>query len=92
MRTLSQFCDILQRKIDNSLLEYNDDGVIKTLEDNCNVTFSPWIGQIVKDLNIKFARDINIDGGEILVCNVVLKFRGLVLRSAILVNIERRTD
>ena len=92
MRTLSQFCDILQRKIDNSLLEYNDDGVIKTLEDNCNVTFSPWIGQIVKDLSIKFVRDINIDGGEILVCNVVLKFRGLVLRSAILVNIERRTD
>lgn len=92
MRTLSQFCDILQRKIDNSLLEYNDDGVIKTLEDNCNVTFSPWIGQIVKDLNIKFTRDINIDGGEILVCNVVLRFRGLVLRSAILVNIERRTD
>lgn len=91
-RTLSQFCDILQRKIDNSLLEYNDDGVIKTLEDNCNVTFSPWIGQIVKDLSIKFARDINIDGGEILVCNVVLKFRGLILRSAILVNIERRTD
>lgn len=92
MRTLSQFCDILQRKIDNSLMEYDDDGVIKTLEDNCNVTFSPWIGNLVKDLEIKFKKDINIDGGDILICNVRLVFRGLVLRVPILVNVQRRTN
>ena len=92
MRTLTQFCDILQRKIDNSLLNYNDDGVIRTLEDNCNATFSPWIGNLVKSLSIKFDRDVNIDGGDILVCNVKLKFRGLILRVPILVNVERRTD
>lgn len=92
MRTLTQFCDILQRKIDNNLLEYDDDGVIKTLEDNCNVTFSPWVGNLVKDLNINFARDINIDGGDILICKVRLVFRGLVLRVPILVNVERRSD
>lgn len=92
MRTLTQFCDILQRKIDNSLLEYNDDGVIKTLEDNCNVTFSPWIGNLVKDLSISFKRDVNIDGGDILVCDVALKFRGLILRVPIRVDVQRRTD
>jgi hypothetical protein len=92
MRTLTQFCDILQRKIDNNLLEYDDDGVIKTLEDNCNVTFSPWVGNLVKDLNINFARDINIDGGDILICKVRLVFRGLVLRVPILVNVERRSN
>ena len=92
MRTLTQFCDILQRKIDNNLLEYDDDGVIKTLEDNCNVTFSPWVGNLVKDLSISFARDINIDGGDILICKVRLVFRGLVLRVPILVNVERRSD
>lgn len=92
MRTLTQFCDILQRKIDNNLLEYDDDGVIKTLEDNCNVTFSPWVGNLVKDLSISFARDTNIDGGDILICKVRLVFRGLVLRVPILVNVERRSD
>lgn len=92
MRTLTQFCDILQRKVDNSLFEYADDGVIKTLEDNCNVTFSPWIGKEVKDLSIKFNKDINIDGGDILICNVKLWFRGLILRVPMLVNVMRRTD
>lgn len=92
MRTLTQFCDILQRKVDNSLFEYADDGVIKTLEDNCNVTFSPWIGKEVKDLSIKFNKDVNIDGGDILICNVKLWFRGLILRVPMLVNVMRRTD
>ena len=90
MRTLSQFCTILQGIIDDYLLEYSDPGVIKTLEEDCNTTFSPWIGDRVQDLSIKFETDTNIDGGDILVCRTGLKFRRLILRAAIIVDLQRR--
>lgn len=90
MRTLSQFCTILQGIIDSYLLEYSDPGVIKTLEEDCNTTFSPWIGDRVQDLSIKFETDTNIDGGDILVCRTGLKFRRLILRAAIIVDLQRR--
>lgn len=90
MRTLSQFCTILQGIIDGYLLEYADPGVIKTLEEDCNTTFSPWIGDRVQDLSIKFETDTNIDGGDILVCRTGLKFRRLILRAAIIVDLQRR--
>lgn len=92
MRTLSQLCYLLQNKIDSYLLEYNDDAVIKTLSDEVNNMFSNWIGNLVDDLQIIFYRDINTDGGEILVCEVNVTFRGLVLRVPIIVNVNRREN
>ncbi len=93
MRTLSQLCYLLQNKIDNSaLLAYNDDGVLKTIKDECDNMFSNWIGDIVTDLDIQFKRDIDPnDGGEIVVCYVKVTFRGLILRVPIIVNVQRRT-
>lgn len=90
MRTLSQLTYLLQNKIDDSLLEYNDDAVIKTISDECNNIFSNWAGNLVDDLSITFARDINVDGGEILVCYCTVIFRGLILRVPIIVNVNRR--
>ena len=90
MRTLSQLTYLLQNKIDDSLLEYNDDAVIKTISDECNNIFSNWAGNLVDDLSITFARDINVDGGEILVCYCNVTFRGLILRVPIIVNVNRR--
>ena len=92
MRTLSQLTYLLQNKIDSYLLEYNDDAVIKTLSDECNNIFSNWIGSLVDALEITFARDINIDGGEILVCYCNVTFRGLILRVPIIVNVNRRDN
>lgn len=90
MRTLSQLTYLIQNKIDSYLLEYNDDAVIKTLSDEVNNMFSNWIGTLVDGLEITFARDINIDGGEILVCYCNVTFRGLILRVPIIVNVNRR--
>ena len=90
MRTLSQLVYLLQNKIDTYLLEYNDDGVLKTLSDEVNNMFSNWVGSYVDGLDISFQRDINIDGGEILVCYCNVTFRGLILRVPIIVNVNRR--
>ena len=90
MRTLSQLTFLLQNKIDSYLLEYNDDAVIKTLSDEVNNIFSNWVGNLVEALEITFTRDINIDGGDILVCYCNVTFRGLILRVPIIVNVNRR--
>lgn len=93
MRTLSQLVYILQNKIDTYLLEYNDDGVLKTLKDEVDNLFSNWVGNLVQALDITFERDINPDdGGEIVVCYCKVTFRGLILRVPIIVNVQRRTD
>lgn len=92
MRTLSQLCYLLQNKIDSYLLEYNDDAVIKTMSDEVNNMFSNWVGNLVDALEIVFYRDLNTDGGEILVCEVNVTFRGLVLRVPIIVNVNRRDN
>lgn len=90
MRTLSQLCYLLQNKIDDTLLEYNDDGVLKTLSDEVNNMFSNWVGTMVDGLEITFARDTNTDGGDLLVCYCNVTFRGLILRVPIIVNVNRR--
>lgn len=92
MRTLSQLTYLLQNKIDSYLLEYSDDAVIKTLSDECNNMFSNWVGNLVDALEITFVRDINIDGGDILICYCNVTFRGLILRVPIIVNIQRRDN
>ena len=92
MRTLSQLTYLLQNKIDEYLLEYDDDGVIKTMSDEVNNMFSNWVGRLVDSLEISFQRDVNIDGGEILVCYCAVTFRGLILRVPIIVNVNRRVS
>ena len=52
--------------------------------------FSNWVGSLVQALDISFERDINIDGGDIVVCYVNVTFRGLILRVPIIVNVNRR--
>ena len=92
MRTLSQLTYLLQNKIDSYLLEYNDDGVLKTLKDDCDTMFTNWVGNYVQALDIRFERDIDPnDGGEIVVCYCSVTFRGLILRVPIIVNVQRRT-
>ena len=90
MRTLSQFCYLVQSEIDHYLLEYNDDGVIRTMQETVNNKFTGWAGNLVESYDISFNRDINIDGGDILVCNINVVFRGLILRVPIIVNVNRR--
>lgn len=93
MRTLSQLCYLLQNKIENYLFAYNDDGVLKTLKDECDNMFSNWIGDLVTTLDITFKRDLNpTDGGEIVVCYVKVTFRGLILRVPIIVDVQRRAN
>jgi hypothetical protein len=91
MRTLTQFVYLIQSEIDHYLLEYNDDGVIKTMQETVNNKFAGWAGNLVESYDISFMRDLNTDGGEILVCNVNVVFRGLILRVPIIVNVNRRT-
>ena len=92
MRTLSQLVYLLQNKIDSYLLEYDDDGVLKTLKDDCDTMFTNWVGNYVQALDIRFERDIDPnDGGEIVVCYCSVTFRGLILRVPIIVNVQRRT-
>lgn len=91
MRTLSQLVYLLQNKIDSYLLEYDDDGVLKTLKDDCDNMFTNWVGNYVQALDISFQKDINPDdGGEIVVCYCNVTFRGLILRVPIIVNVQRR--
>lgn len=92
MRTLSQLVYLLQNKLDEKLFEYDDDAVLKTIQDEVNVMFSNWVGELVQSLSIEFQRDINIDGGEIVICNVNVTFRGLILRVPIIVNVNRRAE
>ena len=91
MRTLSQLCYLVQNEIDGSLLEYDDDGVLKTLEETLRIKFATWVGENVQSLEIYFERDKNIDGGDLLVCYVNVTFRGLILRVPIIVNVQART-
>ena len=91
MRTLSQLCYILQNKIDSFLLEYDDDGSLKTLSEQVNNLFINWPGFLVDTLSITFERDKNpLDGGDIVVCYCNVTFRGLILRVPIIVNVQRR--
>jgi hypothetical protein len=92
MRTLSQLVYLLQNKIDTFLLEYDDDGVLQTMSEECNNLFSGWVGTRVNALSIRFERDTNPDGGEIVVCYVDVTFRGLILRVPIIVNVNRRNS
>ena len=92
MRTLSQLCYLLQNKINDYLMAYNEDGVLKTLKDECDNMFSNWVGKTIQALDITFKRDINpADGGEVVVCYCNVTFRGLILRVPIIVNVQRRT-
>lgn len=92
MRTLSQLCYLVQNRIDKSLLEYDDDGVLKTLQDEINIQFSTWVGEVIKAFSVRFVRDKNVDGGDILVCELEITFRGLILRVPIIVNVLPRTE
>lgn len=93
MRTLSQLCYLLKNKIDQYLLEYNDDGVLKTLHDEVMNIFSGWVGTLVDSLEITFERDTDPnDGGDLLVCYCKVTFRGLILRVPIIVDVQRRTN
>lgn len=92
VRTLSQLVYILQNKIEDYLLEYSDDGVLKTLSDEVNNMFSNWVGNLVDSLDIQFYRDTNTDGGDIVVCEVAVTFRGLILRVPVIVNVNRREN
>jgi hypothetical protein len=92
-RTLSQLTYLLQNKIDSYILEYADDDTLQTMTDDCNIMFSDWIGTRVDGLDIKFERDINPkDGGEIVVCYCAVRFRALVLRVPIIVDVQRRNQ
>lgn len=90
MRTLSQLIYLLQNQIDNWLLEYVDDGILTSMTESINNIFSGWVGTRVEALDIRFEKDINTDGGEIVVCYVNVVFRGLLLRVPIIVNVNRR--
>jgi len=90
MRTLSRLVYLLQNKIDRWLLEYVDDGILSSMTETVNNIFSGWAGNMVQSLDIQFVQDINIDGGEIVVCYVNVTFRGLLLRVPIIVNVNRR--
>ena len=90
MRTLSQLIYLLQNKLDDWLLEYVDDGILTSMEESINNIFSGWVGTRVEALGITFTRDLNTDGGEIVICNVNVTFRGLLLRVPIIVNVNRR--
>ena len=92
-RTLSQLVYLLQNKIDSYILQYSDDDTLQTMTDDCNIMFKDWVGTRVDGLNISFERDIDPkDGGEIVVCNCAVRFRGLVLRVPILVDVQRRNQ
>lgn len=91
MRTLSQLVYLLQNKIDSYLFKYDDDGVLKTLKDDCDNMFTNWVGNYVQALDISFQKDINPDdGGEIVVCYCNVTFRCLILIVPIIVNVQRR--
>ena len=93
MRTLSQLTYLLKNKIDQYLLDYNDDGVLKTLHDDVMNMFSNWVGRLVDSLDIRFERDTDPnDGGDLVVCYCEVTFRGLILRVPIIVNVNRRTN
>lgn len=93
MRTLTQLVYLLQNKLEMKLFEYNDDSVLRTMQDEVNNMFTNWVGVLVDGLNIRFERDINpIDGGELVVCYVDVVFRGINLRIPIIVNVNRRTE
>lgn len=92
-RTLAQLIYLLRDRINGYLYEYSDDDTLKAMTDDCNITFSGWVGSRVQGLNISFERDINpLDGGEIVVCYCDVTFRGLVLRVPTIVNIQRREE
>lgn len=90
MRTLGQYAHLLKNKIDSYILEYSDDAVLKTLQDDCENTFSNWDGNLCQSHVVEFSRDTNTDGGDVVVCNSGLVFRGLILRSPIIINVNRR--
>lgn len=90
MRTLSQLVFLLQNQLDNWLFEYIDDGALASMRESVNNIFSGWVGTRVQALDIDFERDLNTDGGEIVVCYVNVTFRGILLRIPIIVNVNRR--
>jgi hypothetical protein len=90
MRTLSQLTYLLRQKIERYLFEYSDDSILKTMKVECENMFSNWVGNIVQTLRIDFERDVNVDGGDIVICTVNVTFRGLIVRVPIIVNVNRR--
>lgn len=92
MRTLSQLVYLLQNKIEDWLFEYSDDSVLASMTESVNNIFAGWVGTRVEALDIRFERDINTDGGDIVVCYVNVTFRGLILRVPIIVNVNRRAS
>lgn len=92
MRTLSQLVYLLRQKIQSYLFEYSDDTVLKTMKNECDTLFANWVGNIVDVLELEFYRDTNTDGGDVVVCEVAVTFRGLVVRVPVIVNVNRRSS
>ena len=91
MRTLTQLIYLLENKLREKLFEYNDDSVLRTMQDEVNNMFSGWQGDRVESLNIYFTRDTNPDDGrELIVCWVDVVFRGINLSIPVIVNVNQR--
>ena len=91
MRTLTQLIYLLENKLREKLFEYNDDSVLRTMQDEVNNMFSGWQGDRVDSLNIQFTRDTNPDDGrELVVCWVDVTFRGINLHIPVIVNVNQR--
>lgn len=89
VRVLNSLKKSLERSCRSYLYNWNEPEVRKGYTDTQMENFRPWIGTLVQDLEIKFTANEFEEQRMIMHCYVVVKFRNIIKRIIVEINIQR---
>lgn len=91
VRVLNTLKKGLERACNDYLYDWNEPSARKGYTDSQMNVYRPWIGTLVQDLDIRFEADEWEQERMIMHCYVVVKFRDIIKRIILQINIERPT-
>ena len=91
VRVLNTLKKGLEAACNNYLYDWNEPATRKGYTDSQMAVYRPWIGSIVQDIDIRFDADEWEQERMIMHCYCVVKFRDIIKRIILQINIERPT-
>jgi hypothetical protein len=89
VRVLNTLKKMLERACRGYLYEWNEPEVRKGYTDTQMAVFRPWIGTMVQDIDIRFEANEWEQERMMMHCYVIVKFRDIVKRIILEINIHR---
>jgi hypothetical protein len=91
VRVLNTLKKNMEKACDGYLYEWNDAAVRKSYTKAQMDVYRPWIGTMVEDIEIKFTASEWEEERMIMHCLVIVKFRNIVKRITLEINIQKPT-